>query len=292
MIDLHTHSTASDGTMSPSALVEYAKTKNITTLALTDHDCIDGIMEAQEKAREIGITLVPGIEISVQWPTGEFHLLGLGLCSCSPELSSVIGYLKEERKRRNIRMAEKLQEKGIDISYEEVAENAGTTAIGRPHFAKILVEKGYVKKSQQAFDQYFAKGRPCYVERVGIALEDAVKAIKTSGGIPVQAHPLSMYVSWGKMDDTMIDIQMRGVEGLEAWHPGTRVIEAFKLEELAFKLGMVATAGSDFHGEKVRADRRIGGTTGGKKIEDKFWEENLKPAIMKVHKDGLLDFKL
>ena len=102
MIDLHTHSTASDGTMSPSALVEYAKTKNITTLALTDHDCIDGIMEAQEKAREIGITLVPGIEISVQWPTGEFHLLGLGLCSCSPELSSVIGYLKEERKRSGV----------------------------------------------------------------------------------------------------------------------------------------------------------------------------------------------
>ena len=189
-------------------------------------------------------------------------------------------------------MAEKLQEKGIDISYEEVAENSGTTAIGRPHFAKILVEKGYVKKSQQAFDQYFAKGRPCYVERTGLDLEDAVKAIKTSGGIPVQAHPLSMYVSWGKMEDTMIDIQMHGVEGLEAWHPGTRVSEAYRLEELARKLGMTATAGSDFHGEKVRADRKIGYTAGKSKIEDKFWYEELKPALEKIHKGADLEFRL
>ena len=273
MIDLHTHSTASDGTYTPAQLMEYAHARNINAIALTAHDSIDGIIEAQKKARELSMEFIPGIELSIQWPTGEFHLLGLGLQSPSKELLGAIDFLRQERDNRNIKMAQKLQEQGIAITYEEVVEKAGTKTIGRPHFASLMIEKGFIRQRQQAFDQYFAKGRPCYVERTGLDLEDAVKAIKTSGGIPVQAHPLSMYVSWGKMEDTMIDIQMHGVEGLEAWHPGTRVSEAYRLEELARKLGMTATAGSDFHGEKVRADRKIGYTAGKSKIEDKFLYE-------------------
>ena len=292
MIDLHTHSTASDGTYTPAQLMEYAHARNINAIALTDHDSIDGIIEAQKKARELSMEFIPGIELSIQWPTGEFHLLGLGLQSPSKELLGAIDFLRQERDNRNIKMAQKLQEQGIAITYEEVVEKAGTKTIGRPHFASVMIEKGFIRQRQQAFDQYFAKGRPCYVERTGLDLEDAVKAIKTSGGIPVQAHPLSMYVSWGKMEDTMIDIQMHGVEGLEAWHPGTRVSEAYRLEELARKLGMTATAGSDFHGEKVRADRKIGYTAGKSKIEDKFWYEELKPALEKIHKGADLEFRL
>lgn len=292
MIDLHTHSTASDGTYTPAQLMEYAHARNINAIALTDHDSIDGIIEAQKKARELSMEFIPGIELSIQWPTGEFHLLGLGLQSPSKELLVAIDFLRQERDNRNIKMAQKLQEQGIAITYEEVVEKAGTKTIGRPHFASLMIEKGFIRQRQQAFDQYFAKGRPCYVERTGLDLEDAVKAIKTSGGIPVQAHPLSMYVSWGKMEDTMIDIQMHGVEGLEAWHPGTRVSEAYRLEELARKLGMTATAGSDFHGEKVRADRKIGYTAGKSKIEDKFWYEELKPALEKIHKGADLEFRL
>lgn len=292
MIDLHTHSTASDGTYTPAQLMEYAHARNINAIALTDHDSIDGIIEAQKKARELSMEFIPGIELSIQWPTGEFHLLGLGLQSPSKELLGAIDFLRQERDNRNIKMAQKLQEQGIAITYEEVVEKAGTKTIGRPHFASLMIEKGFIRQRQQAFDQYFAKGRPCYVERTGLDLEDAVKAIKTSGGIPVQAHPLSMYVSWGKMEDTMIDIQMHGVEGLEAWHPGTRVSEAYRLEELARKLGMTATAGSDFHGEKVRADRKIGYTAGKSKIEDKFWYEELKPALEKIHKGVDLEFRL
>lgn len=292
MIDLHTHSTASDGTYTPAQLMEYAHARNINAIALTDHDSIDGIIEAQKKARELSMEFIPGIELSIQWPTGEFHLLGLGLQSPSKELLGAIDFLRQERDNRNIKMAQKLQEQGIVITYEEVVEKAGTKTIGRPHFASLMIEKGFIRQRQQAFDQYFAKGRPCYVERTGLDLEDAVKAIKTSGGIPVQAHPLSMYVSWGKMEDTMIDIQMHGVEGLEAWHPGTRVSEAYRLEELARKLGMTATAGSDFHGEKVRADRKIGYTAGKSKIEDKFWYEELKPALEKIHKGADIEFRL
>jgi predicted metal-dependent phosphoesterase TrpH len=282
MIDLHTHSSASDGNLAPSELVDYAVQKGISVLALTDHDTTDGLEEAAAEAKLKGITFVPGIELNIEWPTGEFHLLGLGLQTVSPALFSIISYLQRERNTRNEKMAAKLKEGGIPISLEEVEERFHTNALGRPHFAQLMVEKGIVKYRQQAFDKYLAKGRPYYVDRAGADLAMAVDAIKSSGGVPVQAHPLSLYVSWGKMDDTMAGIRAKGVEGLEAFHPGVRVAEAERLEKLARKLGMFVTAGSDFHGEKVRADRHIGFTAGGKKIEDRFWKEELQPHLQKV----------
>lgn len=279
MIDLHTHSTASDGSFTPEQLVAYAYEKKIQALALTDHDTIDGLVNAQKKAKELGIEFIPGIELSIQWPTGEFHLLGLGLQKPSTKLLDAINFLRQERDNRNRKIAEKLQLYGIKISYDEVLEKAGTKTIGRPHFASLIVEKGFLKTRQQAFDKFLAKGRPCYIEKTGLDLEYAVQAIKSSGGIPVQAHPLSMYVSWGKLEDTIIEIQATGVKGLEAWHPGIRVAEAYRLEELAHKLGMIVTAGSDFHGEKVRVDRTIGHTAGKSTIEDKYYFEELKPKL-------------
>lgn len=283
MIDLHTHSTASDGTCTPSQLISYAAEKNVSVIALTDHDNLDGILEAQSKAKELGIEFIPGIEISIEWPSGEFHLLGLGLKKAGEKLLETIEFLKSERDSRNKKIIQKLSEQNINISYEELIEKAGTKTIGRPHFAKLLMEKGIIKKTQQAFDLFFAKGRPCYVSKTGENLKKAVEAIKESGGIPVQAHPMSMYVSWGKMEETMLEIKKAGVEGLEAHHPGIRLSEARRLEELAQILGMFTTAGSDFHGEKVRADRKIGHSSGGYKIEDKFWTEQLKPALEKLH---------
>lgn len=292
MIDLHSHSTASDGTFTPRELVKYAAEKKIKVLALTDHDTTEGLLEAQEEAKIQGITFVPGIEINIAWPTGEFHLLGLGLKTVSPELREIIDFLKEGRMQRNIQMIEKLQQEGISITLDELHEKFNTKTIGRPHFAQLLVDKGIVKIRQQAFDKYFAKGRPCFVDREGAALKDAVQAIKTSGGLPVQAHPLSMYVSWGKLEDKIIEIQQAGVKGLEAWHPGARLSEAERLEEMAHKLGMIATAGSDFHGVKVRADRHIGHTAGSLKIDDRFWEQELKPALSRIHDDDSLTFSV
>lgn len=290
MIDLHTHSTASDGTMSPSELIRHASSKKISVIALTDHDTTAGLKEASREAEKLGITFVPGIEITVDWPTGEFHLLGLGLTHSSQELKDTILNLRQERKNRNRKMAEKLQENGVDITYEEVFDRFKTENIGRPHFATVMEEKGIVRHRQLAFDLYFATGRPCYIPRVGVPLEKAVEAVKTSGGIPVQAHPLSMYVSWGKIEDVMRDVRSKGVEGLEAWHSAVRVGQAVRLEELARKLDMIVTGGSDFHGEKVRADRHIGYTAGKKPIQDRFWEEELKPALIKTHGSELLDF--
>ena len=138
---------------------------------------------------------------------------------------------------------------------------------------------GKVRHRQEAFDRFLGKGRPYYVSHEGENLDVAVEAIRSSGGIPVLAHPLSLYVSWGKMDETIEKIRNHGVEGLEAWHPAARINEGFKLEELAHKLGMFVTAGSDFHGKGVRADRHLGKTSGDRKIEDRFWFEELAPHL-------------
>ena len=166
-----------------------------------------------------------------------------------------------------------MREAGVDITLEEMYADFPDTVLGRPHFAAELVKKKVVKTRQQAFDRYLAKGRPWYVARVGSNLDEAIIAIKESGGVPVIAHPMSLYLSWGKLPDALQNFYERGVMGLEAFHPGARVTECLRLEELARKIGYFVTAGSDFHGEKIRGDRKIGYTCGGRKIEDDVWEK-------------------
>ncbi len=276
MIDLHTHSNASDGLLSPKDLISFAASKSIHTIALTDHDTIAGIPEAQTAAEENNITFIPGIELDIQWPTGEFHLLGLGLKKPSNSLKDIIAFLRKARNTRNEEIVKKMQNLGINFTLEEIIERYDTESLGRPHIADFLVEKNIVKNRQQAFDKYLARNKPLYVPRVGANLDEAIIAIKESGGVPVIAHPLSLYVSWGKIEPVLQDIFDRGVEGLEAWHPGVRVVDAKRLESMAKKIGFFITAGSDFHGENIRVDRKIGKTSGGLKIEDRFWEEELK----------------
>lgn len=281
MIDLHSHSSASDGICSPQKAAEYAIQKNLKVWALTDHDTVEGLSEAARTCAESesGIIFVPGIEINVSWPTGEFHLLGLGLRKYSEELKDVVANLTESRRRRNQEIVERMNKDGIEVTLEEIESQFSESQIGRPHFAGYLMQIGKVRHRQEAFDRFLGKGRPYYVSHEGENLDVAVEAIRSSGGIPVLAHPLSLYVSWGKMDETIEKIRNHGVEGLEAWHPAARINEGFKLEELAHKLGMFVTAGSDFHGRGVRADRHLGKTSGDRKIEDRFWFEELAPHL-------------
>ena len=279
MIDLHTHSNCSDGDLSPEDLVEYAFSKKISVLALTDHDTISGLDRAEKACKEKEIEFVKGIELGIEWPSGEFHLLGYGLSDISESLRELISTLQKNREERNLRIIEKLKDININTSLEELYEIFNTKNICRPHIADFLVQKKKVKNRQKAFDLYLAKGRPIYEKKVGMNLDVAIQAIKDSGGIPVLAHPLSLYVSWGKIESVLQDLYERGICGLEAWHSGVRLSEAKRLEELARKLGFFVTAGSDFHGEKVRADRKIGHTAGGIKIDERFWSFELKPAL-------------
>ncbi len=279
MIDLHTHSSASDGSLSPSSLIDYGASKGLKIMALTDHDTIAGLEEAKASSEKNNILFIPGIEINIEWPTGEFHLLGLDLKKPSSSLLDIIAFLRKSRKTRNEEIVEKMQSSGINVSVEELKNMFSTDSLGRPHIADYLVSKKIVKNRQHAFDKYLARHMPFYVPKVGANLDEAIIAIKDSGGIPVLAHPLSLYLSWGKIEPVLQDIFDRGVEGLEAWHPGVRVVEAKRLEEMAKRIGYFITAGSDFHGEHVRNDRKIGKTSGGLSIDERFWLQELKPQI-------------
>jgi predicted metal-dependent phosphoesterase TrpH len=282
MIDLHTHSTASDGSYSPTALMAEAAKRGLTAIALTDHDTIGGLEEAAPAAVERGIRFIPGVELEIAWnPKGEFHLLGLEINSPTPEFRAAIEELAHRRLKRNLEIIEKMNKAGIDVSYDEIiaiaggleADNSSSLqhSIGRPHFAAFLAKRKIVKNREQAFRRYLGKGKPFYIPKTGLEFVRAVEVIKESGGIAVLAHPMSLYVAWGRLPDLIKSLKENGLDGLEAWHPNAKVSECKRLEELGKKLGLYITAGSDFHGEG-RPDRKLGITAGGKKIEEPFLE--------------------
>lgn len=283
MVDLHTHSTASDGEKSPSQLVLCAKESGLGVLALTDHDTVDGLEEAAEAAKEAGIVFVPGIELNIQWPTGEFHLLGLGLKEMSASMKSLLWALKNNRIERNKKILAALANDGLEVTYEEFLQSQGTVhredTLGRPHIAAYMVQKNIVKNRQKAFDKYLSKGTPFFVDFEGAELTAGVKAVLDSGGLPVIAHPLSLYVGWGKIEEVLRGIKAAGVQGLEAWHPGARENDCRRLEKMAKELGFFVTAGSDYHGPNVRTDRKLGRTAGGYKIDDRYYYEELLPRL-------------
>lgn len=283
MIDLHTHSTASDGELRPAELVALAKESGVSVLALTDHDTFSGLEEAKDAAKNAEIIFVPGIEINISWPSGEFHLLGLGLKSICEELEKITRALQDERKSRNQGILRRMAEDGHDVSYEEFVSLSGgegrENTLGRPHLASYFVKKNLVRKTQAAFDKFLGKSAPFYIGRQGAVLDEAIFAIKKSGGVPVIAHPLSLYVSWGKIADILREIKSRGVQGLEAWHPGAREADCRRLERLGRELKLLVTAGSDFHGKSVRADRRIGITAGNIHIPERYYYDELLPAL-------------
>lgn len=283
MVDLHTHSTASDGEKSPSELVFAAKESGLGVLALTDHDTVDGLEEAAEAAKEAGIVFVPGIELNIQWPTGEFHLLGLGLKEISASMKGLLASLKYNRIERNKKILAALANDGLEVTYEEFLQSQGTVhredTLGRPHIAAYMVQKNIVKNRQKAFDKYLSKGTPFFVDFEGAELTAGVKAVLDSGGLPVIAHPLSLYVGWGKIEEVLRGIKAAGVQGLEAWHPGARENDCRRLEKMAKELGFFVTAGSDYHGPNVRADRKLGRTAGGYKIDDRYYYEELLPRL-------------
>ncbi|WP_010256155.1 PHP domain-containing protein [Treponema primitia] len=271
MIDLHTHSRASDGTLTPSELIKTAKGRNLSAIALTDHDTIDGLQEAREEAEKQQIRFIPGIEIEIHYEpvtiSGEFHLLGLGISKPGPVFRETLADLSRRREERNLQILDGMKEIGIEADYEEIRALSGGGSVGRPHFASLLVNRGIVKNREQAFDRYLGKGRPLYIPKEGLEFTQALQIIRDAGGISVLAHPGSLYIAWGRLPGFIADLAAQGLEGIEAWHPTAKVRFCKRLEELGNSLGLYITAGSDFHGES-RPDRKLGITAGDRKIED------------------------
>lgn len=273
MIDLHTHSSASDGSLSPRELIAAAAKRGLTAIALTDHDTINGLEDAKAEAERLQIRFIPGIEIDIDRGSpaipGDFHLLGLNLSRLSPDFVQKVASAAKRREERNLLILDKMKELSIPGEYEEIAAFSGGHSIGRPHFAAFLVSRHIVKTAEQAFSLYLGKGKPLYVPKTGMNFDDALAIIKASGGVPVLAHPMSLYIAWGQLPNYIQNLKERGLEGIEAWHPTATVRACIRLEMLGKSLGLRISAGSDFHG-KTRLDRKLGFTAGNRKIEDRF----------------------
>jgi predicted metal-dependent phosphoesterase TrpH len=274
MIDLHTHSNASDGSLSPAELVREAARRGLRAIALTDHDTIKGLEEAKNEALKQGLRFIPGIEMEIErCAPGEFHLLGLGIGQPSPAFLEEVAGLSRRREARNREILDRMHEMSIEATWEELLALAGGPetgrSLGRPHFAALLVKRGIVKNREQAFARYLGEGKPFYVPKDGLDFDRAAAVIRESGGIPVLAHPMSLYVAWGRLPDLLRELKDRGLAGIEAWHPTAKLRSCRRLEELGKKLGLCITAGSDFHGE-ARPDRRLGQTCAGREIDDSF----------------------
>lgn len=278
MIDLHSHSTASDGTDSPSELIGIALAKKLKALALTDHDTCDGLAEASKAAEAGKFFFIPGIEIEIIWERpGIFHLLGLNILEYRSNLEPLLGEVRNRRKARNEGIIERMQDSGIKVELSDIENIAGGGTIGRPHFADYLVKNGHVKYQQEAFNRFLRPGKDFYVPFLGITLEMAVDAIHGAGGKAIVAHPNSLGLKDGELLAQFELFKKSGIDGLEAWHPSVRYKEALKFEDLAKSLDLGISAGSDYHGTR-HPGRSLGKTLESRqKIDDRFLAFLQKP---------------
>lgn len=272
MIDLHTHSTVSDGSDSPARVVELAASAGCSAVALTDHDRLDGIPEARAEASRRGLELVPGCELSCSWSPGTFHLLVYFVEPGGGPLQEELSRLQADRDERNHRLLARLGDLGIPVTAAEVEEEAGGRGIGRPHVAAVLVRKGFAASIQDAFDRWLGKGGKAYVSKARLAPERALALARESGGVPVLAHPLSLGLPAGGFRAALSDLAGSGLAGLEAHYGRYEPEERARLAALAAELGLVATGGSDHHGT-YKPDLTVGTGRGDLQVPDSALEE-------------------
>jgi len=269
MIDLHSHTFFSDGTLSPQELIDKAIKRNISHLAITDHDTCLGLDPAMEYSSNRSINIIGGIEIEVDFSPGDFHLLGLGLKNWKGNLQQSMNQVLEKREERNHRVIELMQKDGVSICYGDVRQEAESTIIARPHFARVLIKKGLARDIKDAFDRFLGPGKVYYSPKEALTLEEALSLVKEAGGKAILAHPLSLYISWGRITEYLKRWKEMGLDGIEAWHSGARVIEAERFTALAKELGMLVTGGSDYHG-KNQHGRELGYGPGKQPLKEEL----------------------
>ncbi len=277
-VDLHVHSTASDGRLTPAEVIGEAAAQGLSYIALADHDSVAGIAAALAAAESFpGLTVIPGIEISTDIPQGEVHILGYFIDYTDPELLAKLEDFRNSRLRRAEKMVAKLEGLGVHIEWQRVREIAGSSTIGRPHIAQAMMEKDYVPSFQEAFDKYLGHGKPAYVEREKMLPAEAAGIIVKAGGLPVLAHPLTII----KPEAMVLELIPAGLVGIEAYYKGYSAEEVQSLVALAQKHNLIATGGSDFHGIEPDEETAIGGTDVPLKAAERLialaQESRLKP---------------
>ena len=267
MIDLHSHSTASDGSDSPAALVALAGAVGLSALALTDHDTVEGLAEARAAAEGAGVRLVQGCELSCEVGPATMHLLVYFLADAPGPLQDRLVGLQAARADRNRRIVSVLRDHGLDVTLEEILDEAGGGSVGRPHVAGVLLRKGYVTSVQEAFDVWLAKGRPAYLDRDRLLPAEAIALAHASGAVAVLAHPTSLGFEPGELQRFVADLVADGLDGMECeygrYDPELRA----GLRSVAGRLGLAVTGGSDYHG-RYKPDIALGTALGDLNVPD------------------------
>jgi len=255
-VDLHIHSTASDGRLGPAEVVRKSAEYGLAVIAITDHDTVDGIVPALAAARAFpGLRVIPGVEINTDVPNGEAHVLGYFIDYTSHELGDTLEGLRHSRRGRAQGMIAKLGDLGIYIEWQRVQEIAGGSSIGRPHIAQAMLEKGYITSIKEAFTKYISRDGPAYVEREKIAPVEAVKLVLRAKGLPVLAHPFTI----NDPEMMIVELKAAGLVGIEAYYGNYTAGEVGRLVSLARGHNLIATGGSDYHGLDEGSETMIGG---------------------------------
>lgn len=269
-IDLHVHTTASDGTASPAEAVKLAKAAGLSAIAITDHDTVSGYAEAAEAGEALGVEVIPGIEISTKYGRA-VHILGYYIDPDSDKLAPVLEWVVRDRDERNRKMAELMAADGLPVSYEEMHRRFGAV-IGRPHFAEVLVELGLAKDVRDAFDRYVEKGQKYYLPRNFLSIERSVEIIREAGGIPVLAHPFQYKLDDAGLRELIEHCMESGLKGIECRYSGYSTEQSKYLSRLAEEYGLIKTGGSDFHGENKK-HISIGTGTGTLEVPYQYLEK-------------------
>jgi len=268
-VDLHVHSTASDGSFTPTEVVNLANDAGLTAIALTDHDTIAGISEAITAAESLDLQVVPGVELSCIYKEKELHILGLYIDHTSESLNTYLAETARKRAARNEEMVAAFQADGFDLTMDDLILGNPKTIITRAHFARALCNKGYVSSPDQAFKKYLNPDRPYYRKRAVITPEEAIRAIRNAGGFPVLAHPCQYKFGWNETEELILSLRELGLGGLECYHSSNNQYESGKLRVLADKHALAVTGGSDFHGA-AKPDIQIGVGRGGLRVSAEY----------------------
>jgi len=249
MIDLHTHSTASDGTFSPKALVELAAEKGLSAIALTDHDTVAGVAPAQARGKSLGVEVVPAVELGASFDgVGEIHLLGYFIDIKNKTLRDRLAWLRNERRSRGRKIVERLREMGVSISVEQVEKIAQGESVGRPHIARALVENGHVASMKEAFERYLKSTGPAYIKREQLSAGEAIGLVRGAGGVAVLAHPFTLKGKDGEFSQVLQSLIELGLRGIEVFYSQHTTQQVDRYKQLAARFGLLMTGGSDFHG--------------------------------------------
>jgi predicted metal-dependent phosphoesterase TrpH len=269
VIDLHMHSTFSDGSLTPEQLVEMGRSIGLTAMALTDHDCTAGVGRFVDACAAGGIRGVTGVEISADVRRGTMHVLGYFVEPGHERLERVLERIRDGRQTRNLEILDRLNRLGFALSWEEVKAYAGEDVVGRPHFAQALEAKGYVSSKMEAFDLYLGKGKKAYAERFRMSPADSIAAIRGAGGIAVLAHPFTLDLKRDALRAAVCELRDAGLAGIEACYSEHSLEQEALYRALAGELGLAVTGGSDFHGDANPAIR-MGTGFGTLNVPDEF----------------------